>query len=63
MYVMILPFLTVGNVEAPAFGDEPGMKSQLLTLVKSIRTVMRSKYSTCICVLHPNLQHCCLNYI
>ena len=60
MYVMILHFLTVGNVEAPAFGEEPGMKSQLLTLVKSIRTVMRSKY---ICVLHPNLQHCCLNYI
>ncbi|KAF6025502.1 IER3IP1 [Bugula neritina] len=31
----------LGPATAPAFGEEPGVKSQLLNLVNSIRTVMR----------------------
>ncbi|XP_067932452.1 immediate early response 3-interacting protein 1-like [Watersipora subatra] len=31
----------LGPAEAPGFGEEPGMKSQLLNLIKSIRTVVR----------------------
>lgn len=29
------------------FGDEPGIKSQLMNLVRSVRTVMRGKLSIC----------------
>ena len=41
---VICSFIAVGwGTDQRGFGEEPGMKTQIITLIRSIRTVMRSK--------------------
>lgn len=43
--VDILFFFLVGwGTDQRGFGEDPGMKTQILNLIRSIRTVMRSKF-------------------
>ncbi|KDR10325.1 Immediate early response 3-interacting protein 1 [Zootermopsis nevadensis] len=38
------------NQNIQGFGEQPSVKSQVLNLVRSIRTVMRSKYVNIVCL-------------
>ena len=42
---MYLSSLVGWGTDQRGFGEEPGMKTQVLNLIRSIRTVMRSEYN------------------
>ncbi|TSM12590.1 Immediate early response 3-interacting protein 1 [Bagarius yarrelli] len=44
------------------FGDEPGIKAQLLNLIRSVRTVMRGKSSNITCQNYSFLFSCYLSF-
>ena len=39
-----------GSNQVAGFGEEPGIKQQFLNLIRSVRTVMRSKYYPLVCI-------------
>jgi len=50
MYYIVYTWFVVGwSTEQRGFGEAPSVKTQLLHLVRSIRTVMRSKFWSTFC--------------
>lgn len=42
--LLVILFVVVGwGTDQRGFGEDPGMKTQILNLIRSIRTVMRSR--------------------